>query len=159
MPLDKTTHYVSGARRGMLKFPALKKLIKEHEQASKIDIRKLTYDQVIDKLKNNGFKLDHKKARLTTSTRLGKSKKQLLIKDKPPSTREQLARSQPAGRGSQRGREGAIFQGPAARAAVQAAEEKAESRRKKRLASRRKALISGGFSRGAAEPVFTSEEV
>ncbi len=143
----------------MLKFPALKKLIKEHEQASKIDIRKLTYDQVIDKLKNNGFKLDHKKARLTTSTRLGKSKKQLLLMDKPPKTRQQLARSQPAGRGTQRGKEGAVFQGATARAAAQAAEEKAEARRKKRLASRRKALISGGFTRGSADPIFLSEEV
>jgi len=159
MPLDKTTHYVSGPRRGMLKFPALKKLIKEHEQASKIDIRKLTYDQVIDKLKNNGFRLDHKKARLTTSTRLGKSKKQLLIKDRPPATREQLARSEPAGRGTQRGREGAIFQGAAARATAQAAEDRADARRRRRLAARRRALISGGFTRGAAEPVFTSEEV
>lgn len=159
MPLDKATHYVSGPRRGMLKFPALKKLIKEHEDASKIDIRKLTYDQVIEKLKNNGFKLDHKKARLTTSTRLGKSKKQLLIKDRPPATREQLARSEPAGRGTQRGREGAIFQGPAARAAAQAAEDRAEARRRRRLAARRRALISGGFTRGAAEPIFTTEEV
>lgn len=159
MPLDKTIHYVSGPRRGMLKFPALKKLIKEHEQASKIDIRKLTYDQVIDKLKNNGFRLDHKKARLTTSTRLGKSKKQLLLMDKPPATRQQLARSEPAGRGSLRGREGAIFQGPAARAAAQAAEDREDARRRRRLASRRRALISGGFTRGAAEPVFTAEEI
>ena len=159
MPRSKDTHYVSGPRKGMLKFPALKKLIREHEDAAKIDIRKLNYDQVLAKLKNNGFKLDHRLSLLQTTTKLGRPKKQLLLMDKPPTTREQLARSEPAGRGSLRGREGAIFQGPAARAAAQAAEDRADARRRRRLASRRRALISGGFTRGAAEPVFTSEEV
>ena len=159
MVLDKTTHYVSGPRRGKLKFPALKKLIKEHEKASQIDIRKLTYDQVIDKLKNNGFVLDHKKSRLSLSTRLGKSKKQLLIKDKPPTSRQQLARSQPAGRGSQRGREGALFTGSQARATAQAAEDRAEERRRRRLAARRRALVSGGFTQGASQPVFLEDEI
>jgi len=159
MVLDKTTHYVSGPRRGKLKFPALKKLIKEHEQAAKIDIRKLTYDQVLQKLKNNGFKLDHKLSLIQTTTKLGRSKKQLLIKDKPPTSREQLARSQPAGRGSQRGREGALFTGSQARATAQAAEDRAEERRRRRLAARRRALVSGGFTQGAAQPVFLEDEI
>tara|TARA_R100000541_G_scaffold55720_1_gene64742 strand:+ start:1412 stop:1891 length:480 start_codon:yes stop_codon:yes gene_type:complete len=159
MVLDKTTHYVTGPRKGQLKFLALKKLIKEHQKASQIDIRKLTYEQVLDKLKNNGFVLDHKKSRLSLSTRLGKSKKVLLIKDKPPTSREQLARSQPAGRGSQRGREGAVFTGAQARATTQAAEAAAEERRRRRLAARRRALVSGGFTRGASQPVFLEDEI
>jgi len=158
MSRNKDTHYISGPRRGMLKFGALKKLIREHEQAAKIDIRKLNYDQVLAKLKNNGFELDHRLSLLQSTTKLGRSKKQLLLMDKPPSTRQQLASSQPAGRGSQRGREGALFTGAQARATAKAAEDKAEERRKKRLAARRKALISGSFSRGD-NPVFMPEEV
>lgn len=91
--------YTTGKRKGMLKLPAIRKLVREHAKASKINIDKLTYDQTINKLKNNGFILNHEKMRITTSTRLNKpSKKQLLLMDKPPSTRAELIASKPKGR-------------------------------------------------------------
>ena len=91
--------YTTGKRKGMLKLPAIRKLVREHAKASKINIDKLTYEQTINKLKNNGFILNHEKMKITTSTRLNKpSKKQLLLMDKAPSTRAELIASQPKGR-------------------------------------------------------------
>jgi hypothetical protein len=78
--------YTTGPRKGKLKLPAIRKLIREHAKASKINLDKLTYDQTLEKLKLNGFIINHEKMRVQTSTRLKdgeiKTKRQFLIEDK-----------------------------------------------------------------------------
>jgi len=80
--------YTTGARKGKLKLGAIRKLVREHAKASKININKLDYKQTLTKLRRNGFIINHEDMTIRTKTTLtdgkAKSKKQLLLMDRPP---------------------------------------------------------------------------
>ena len=83
--------YTTGARKGKLKLGAIRKLVREHAKASKINIQNLDYNQTLTKLRRNGFIINHDEMTIRTKTRLtdgeAKSKRQLLLMDKPPAPR------------------------------------------------------------------------
>lgn len=53
--------YMRGQYKGQLKLVAVRRLVRQHNQASKINIQKLTYEQTLAKLKKNGFDINHEK--------------------------------------------------------------------------------------------------
>jgi hypothetical protein len=82
--------YTTGARKGKLKLGAIRKLVREHAKASKINIQNLDYKQTLTKLRRNGFIINHEEMTIRTKTRLtdgeAKSKRQFLLMDRPAPT-------------------------------------------------------------------------
>jgi len=58
--------YLRGARKGMLKIPAIKRLVRQHNKASQIKgIANITdYDELIKTIAKNGYRIDHQKQML-----------------------------------------------------------------------------------------------
>jgi len=59
--------YLRGKNKGKLKLPAIRRLVRAHNKASKINITKLNYEQTLKKLTDEGYTIDHDKKRLISN--------------------------------------------------------------------------------------------
>ena len=59
--------YLRGKYKGQLKLPAIRRLVRAHNKASKIVITKLNYEQTLEKLKKEGYTIDHEKKKLISN--------------------------------------------------------------------------------------------
>ena len=93
--------YLTGARKGMLKIPAIKRLVRQHNKASQIKgIANITnYDALIKRLAQEGYMVDHAKQMLreTRGTKYFPKKdekglKTLKARAVKPTTAEQIVR-------------------------------------------------------------------
>jgi hypothetical protein len=64
--VESSEVYLRGARKGMLKIPAIKRLVRQHNKASQIKgIANIKdYDTLIKRLAQNGYRVDHEKQML-----------------------------------------------------------------------------------------------
>jgi len=59
--------YLRGKYKGQLKLPAIRRLVRAHNKASKIVITKLNYEQTLEKLRKEGYTIDHDKKKLISN--------------------------------------------------------------------------------------------
>ena len=99
--VESSEVYIRGPRKGMLKIPAIKRLVRQHNKASQIKgIANIKdYDTLIKRLSQNGYMVDHKNQMLrqTRGTKYfpikaEKGLKTLKAKQVKPATAEEIVR-------------------------------------------------------------------